>query len=174
MPVILVTFVVLCAGVDIRSRRIPNVVSGSGMLVGLCLNTFQFGVPGLISSLGGMLLMLVILFPPFAAGGVGGGDVKMMAAVGALLGPRLAVLALTFGMILGGAVMLCHLARRGALREKLSALGGMVTAAVATRSLSPLRVSSAEPGAIALPYSIPLGLGAVAALTFSGCLGFSA
>src|SRR3954447_18459214 len=102
---VLVTFVIACCVVDVRTRRIPNVMSGSALALGVGLNTLAFGADGLGASLAGAGIVIAILLAPFALGGIGGGDVKMMAAVGAFLGPQLAVIALLVGMVLGGIVM---------------------------------------------------------------------
>src|SRR5712692_4116385 len=161
-------FVALCVGVDVRSRRIPNAISAPGMLLGIALNTAYRGGAGVVASLSGLVLTVGVLLWPFAMGGIGGGDVKMMGAVGALLGPRLALMGLSMGMIMGGGLMVWHLARRGRLREKVTATATMFQAAAMTRSLSPLRVSAADPGAIALPYSVPLGLGTLAVVALRG------
>lgn len=166
-----VVFVALCVVVDLRTRRIPNVVSGPGMLLGILLNTAYLGTSGLLLSVSGLTVVVGLLLWPFAMGGVGGGDVKMMGAVGALLGPRLAVIGLGAGMILGGGIMVWHLLRRGRLREKVMATAGMFQAAAMTRSLDPLRVSASDQGAIALPYSVPLGLGTLAVLAMRDRLG---
>src|SRR5262245_34036068 len=83
------TFVSLCVASDVRSRRIPNVLSLGGMLVGVACSTGQFGAGGALSSLEGAGVAMAILILPFALGGIGGGDVKMMAGVGTFLGPRL-------------------------------------------------------------------------------------
>jgi prepilin peptidase CpaA len=163
---IVVLFVGLSIWWDVRSRRIPNALSVAGMMAGALLNTTYYGVPGLIASVGGLLAMLAALLLPFALGGIGGGDVKMMGAVGAMLGTRLALGGLLLGLLLGGLIMVAHLARLGRLREKLAATGRMAWVAAFTRSVAPLRLSSAEPGAIALPYSVPLGLGTLAVLLF--------
>src|SRR5207253_2214762 len=108
----------------------------------------------------------------FALGGIGGGDVKMMAAIGALLGPRLALTSVACGMLLGGVVMMVHLARIGRLREKLRATGTMLTSVVLMHSIQPLRISDTDPGAVSLPYSVPLGLGTIGVLVFIGPLRF--
>jgi prepilin peptidase CpaA len=175
MPSVIVTvavlFVALCVVVDVRTRRIPNAVSGPGMLLGVVLNTAYLGTSGLLLSLAGVAVVVGLLLWPFSMGGIGGGDVKMMGAVGALLGPRLAVMGLGAGMILGGGVMVWHLLRRGRLREKVMATARMFQAAAMTRSLDPLRVSASDQGAIALPYSVPLGLGTLAALALRDRLG---
>src|SRR5262245_7715512 len=161
---IVVLFVGLSIWWDVRSRRIPNGLSVVGMMAGVALNTTYHGIPGLVTSLVGLVAMLAALLLPFALGGIGGGDVKMMGAVGAILGTRLALAGLLVGLILGGLIMVAHLARVGRLREKLAATGRMAWVAVFTRSADPLRVSDAAPGAITLPYSVPLGLGTLAVL----------
>lgn len=164
----LIVFLALCTGVDLSVRRIPNFISGPAVVAGLALNGLYCGADGVRASFAGLVAATAVLLPPFALGGLGGGDVKMMGAVGALLGPRLALWSMALGMMLGGVVMLCHLARTGRLREKLERTRAMLTAAAVTGSLSPLRVSATDPGAIALPYSVPLGLGTLAVVALRG------
>src|SRR5262245_24179270 len=81
-----IAFIALCCFLDVRTRRVPNLLSGPAMLVGIALNTMYFGIPGLTASLLGILLTITFLLLPFALGGIGGGDVKMIGAIGALLG----------------------------------------------------------------------------------------
>jgi prepilin peptidase CpaA len=168
---IVVVFIGVCAVVDLRTRRIPNVLSGSAALAGVILNTFYFGVPGSLASLTGLAATIAVLLLPFALGGIGGGDVKMMAALGALLGPRLALAGMGAGMVLGGAVMAAYLVRSCRLREKLRAIRVMLTSAVLTGSLAPLKVDAADPQAVSLPYSLPLGAGTLAVLMLARPLG---
>jgi len=166
-----VVFVAVCVVTDLRTRLIPNAISGPAMLIGIALNTAHMGTAGLLDSLSGLGVTIGVLLWPFAMGGIGGGDVKMMGAIGALLGPRLALMGLAAGVILGGAAMVWHLARQGRLREKVMATATMFQAAALTRSLGSLRVSAADQGAVALPYSVPLGLGTLAALIGAARLG---
>jgi prepilin peptidase CpaA len=168
-----VAFVAVCIATDVRTRRIPNLICGLGMVIGLALNTIHGGSAGLLASASGLLVAVALLLFPFAMGGLGGGDVKMMGAIGALLGPRTTLEGLLVGMMLGGAIMMIHLARRHRLRETVVNVSTMATASVLSVSLEPLRVSAAQPGAIALPYSIPLGLGTIVVLALSGGLGLA-
>ena len=167
----LFVYLAVAVGFDLRSRRIPNVISGPALLVGLVLNAALSGTAGLLVSLGGAALSIGILILPFAAGGIGGGDVKMMGAVGAFVGPRIAVMGLVIGMIIGGAIMSVHLARLGRLRETLASLTSMVAVAATTRSLEPMTVRTDTVSAVSLPYSVPLALGTVVALFLAGCVG---
>lgn len=89
----------------------------------------------------------------------------MMGAVGALMGPKLASYALLSGLIIGGFVMLAHLARIGRLRGKLVSTYRMFAAALLTGSTEPLRLSRQGGETVSLPYSIPLALGTLAVLT---------
>lgn len=160
-------FVAVCVVSDVRTRRIPNLLTGPAMLGGFALNAWAFGWSGVQASLTGFALAIALLLAPFAAGGIGGGDVKMMGAVGALLGPRLVLSSLILGMILGGVFAVVHLARLARLKEKLGDLGRMVANAAVAMSVKPLQVSTRAPGAVVLPYSLPLGLGTVCVLVAS-------
>jgi prepilin peptidase CpaA len=163
-------FVAACVLHDVRTLRIPNRLTAPAMIAGVALNGWYAGWGGAQASLAGFGLATILLFGPFALGGVGAGDVKMMSAVGALLGPRLVLESLVIGMALGGVFAVVHLARIARFRETLSSLGQMIGAAVLLKSLVPLKVSATAANAVVLPYSLPLGLGTlgVIAVAFSG------
>jgi prepilin peptidase CpaA len=156
---------------DLATRRIPNVLTLSGMGAGLVLGGAMYGPAGFAASSGGMFLAIALLIVPFALGGIGGGDVKMMAAVGSLTGPRALLASLLAGMVLGGLVAVGVLWRRGRLAEKLHAVGAMMRSALLTRSLDPLRAPAPSESTVTLPYSVPLGLGTALALSFQWTLG---
>lgn len=168
VPLIIVlgttVFVVACWWTDLASRRIPNGLTGVAFGVGVLVNIWIYGIAGGLASIVGAVLAGGILALPFALGGVGGGDVKMMGAVGAWLGPYLALLGLAAGLVLGGLFSVLHLTRIGRLGDKLRATTTMVQGAVARRSLDPLRLSDEAADAVTLPYSLPLGLGTLGAL----------
>jgi len=163
-------FVAACILNDVRTLRIPNRLTVPAMLVGIALNACFAGWSGVQTSLGGFALATLVLLGPFALGGVGAGDVKMMSAVGTLLGPRLVFQSLFIGIALGGVFAVVHLARIARLQEKVWSLAQMVGAALTMRSLAPLKVSAGAPHAVVLPYSLPLGLGTlgVIALAMAG------
>ena len=114
--------VVLGAAVyDVRYRRIPNWLSLTGVLIGLALNGFlDQGRPGLfVSSMLGLAIAFCVYFVLYALRAMGAGDVKLMAAVGAILGwPN------WFGVfivtaILGGAMALILVVARGRVKKTL-------------------------------------------------------
>ncbi len=160
-------FIVLCVVSDVRTLRIPNVITGPAIVTGLAMNAAIGGWSGLAASVAGFAVAVVLLFAPFALGGIGAGDVKMMGAVGALLGPHLVLQSLFVGVILGGIFAVLRLARTARLREKLLATWWMVANAVTSRSLGPLQAPLGNPDALFLPYSVPLALGTLGVVALS-------
>jgi prepilin peptidase CpaA len=152
-------FLAACVAVDVRTMRIPNLLTGPAILTGFVLNAAWYGSDGLATSLAGFGLAVALLLAPFALGGVGGGDVKMMGAVGALLGPKLLLPSLMVGMMLGGVIAAVRLASSARLGEKLGETWRMFANALLSRSLDPLRAPASDPNRVVLPYSLPLGIG---------------
>lgn len=172
MPVSLlavtVGFVLACWAIDVRTRHIPNPLTAGAFVAGILLNTFHFGSAGLTHALLGTIAGAGLLVAPFALGGIGGGDVKMMGAAGALTGVKIVLVGLAAGLVLGGVIMAVHLVRIGRLREKLASTGRMVSSAATTGSTAPLRLSDEAPDAVTLPYSVPLGIGLLGAVALYG------
>ena len=84
----LLLLVVVPAGiVDLRLRRVPNWLTLPAVLVGIGLNWFLYQTPGLWMALKGIGIAMLIYFPLYLLRGMGAGDVKLMAAVGAIAGP---------------------------------------------------------------------------------------
>ncbi len=92
---------VLCAYWDVRYRRIPNWATLPGVALGLGLNGLFLGWQGLKTSGLGLLVGFGALLVLFVLGWMGGGDVKLMAAVGALKGYPFVVSALFYSLIVG-------------------------------------------------------------------------
>lgn len=85
---------------DLRTRRIPQVLTFGGALAGLLFHLATGGWMAGATSLAGWAVGLLIFFAPFALGGLGAGDVKLLAALGAWFGPTDAVwLALYTGVV---------------------------------------------------------------------------
>jgi Flp pilus assembly protein protease CpaA len=87
---------------DVTSGRVPNTLTYTGALVGLALNALvrPSGI-GLGPAALGLAVGFVPLFLVYLAGGLGGGDVKLMAAVGAFLGPYTTAYALLYSCLVG-------------------------------------------------------------------------
>ncbi len=84
---VLAALVITAAIYDIRFRRIPNWLNLSGMILGFGLNAFFFQMHGTVTAGLGLLCAVAIYMPLYLLRGMGAGDVKLMAALGSLVGP---------------------------------------------------------------------------------------
>ena len=98
--------------VDIRTRRIPNELTAT--MAGIGVGLAATGVSGVSvwASMAGFALGLLLMMPGHALGATGAGDVKLMAAVGAIVGPGLVVSAFLFTAIAGGILAILVALRR--------------------------------------------------------------
>lgn len=104
---------------DLKERRIPNKITFTGILIGILFNLYSGGWMGLLQGVFGMFAGLAIFFLPFVMGGMGAGDVKLMGAIGALMGWEFSVMTALYSAIVGGAMVIIHLLYKGKLRETL-------------------------------------------------------
>ena len=99
---------------DIAARRIPNGLAAAGLLAGLAWQGGHGGGPGLLYSLAGIAIALPGLVL-YAARVLGAGDVKLLMAVGALMGPAFLLWTLAGSLGAGGLLALAWTLRRGTL-----------------------------------------------------------
>lgn len=125
--ILLLMLVSLSAAFDAKERRIPNKITFMGIIVGLLFNLISGGWMGLLNSFLGLLAGIAIFFIPFAVGGMGAGDVKLMGAIGALMGWRFSVETAIYSALVGGMMVLVYLVYTRKMREILS---GMLLALV--------------------------------------------
>lgn len=121
--------------VDIRTRRIPNELTAAmaGVGVGLAA-TGVSGVP-LWASVLGFAIGLLLMMPGHVLGATGAGDVKLMAAVGAIVGPALVISAFLFTALAGGVLAIVVAMRRKRLATTLAGTGRLVAGSADTRAL---------------------------------------
>jgi prepilin peptidase CpaA len=126
LQVILLLTVCVAAIYDLRYRRIPNWVVLIGLLLGIGVNTFLFQWAGLERSLIGAAVGFLVYFPLYLLRGMGAGDVKLMAAVGAIVGwaDWIGIFFLT--ALVGGFAAIALLASRSQLRRGFSNAGYLV------------------------------------------------
>ena len=102
--IVVLVAVVLVTAVytDLRSSRIPNVLTFTAMGVGPIAHACLAGSQGILFSLEGLGVGLGLFLFLYASGGIGAGDVKLMGAVGALVGPYGALLSGLLAILIGG------------------------------------------------------------------------
>lgn len=110
----------LCAAAtDLRARRIPNWLTFSMILAGIAQSLLPVRTVGLSSSLLGFLTGFGLTFVMFALGAIGGGDVKLLAGIGAWIGPGPTLAVFAVEAVLGAAVVLAQAAWQGRLSTLL-------------------------------------------------------
>lgn len=116
---ILVALAAVIIYTDVRYRRIPNVAVLAALVVGLAANTVAAGAHGLASSLGGAALAFGLMFLLHVFGQMGAGDVKLFAAVGAVVGAPLVLPAFFVVMLTGCLLALLTMLRAGTARKTI-------------------------------------------------------
>jgi prepilin peptidase CpaA len=100
--ILLISILIVAAVIDIRVKKIPNLITFPTMVFGLVYYGVTNGWDGLLFSLGGLALGITIFFILYLMGGMGAGDVKLMGAVGAIIGSKGILLTAFFSAIVGG------------------------------------------------------------------------
>lgn len=166
----LVVMLALAAAIDIRSRRIPNALTGMMALLGF-MQSFTAGhtvTPW--QSILGLLAGAALLSALFALGAIGGGDLKLLAAAGAWLGPKLVFQVFLLEAILGMIIVLITCAIHGRLRLLMNNSMLLATNIAHVNQLGTEHVqeTAASHRSIdrPLPYAVPIFLATLIVLSF--------
>lgn len=128
------------------------------MAIAITLAWVSHGLAGTLSSLFGLLVCGMVMGLAGLAGGMGGGDVKLMAAVGAFLGFPLALFALLYAALLGGLLAVVMAATRSDLRR---ALGNIWAWSKGVLRFSKDRPALGQGAPLYVPYGVAISAGAI-------------
>jgi prepilin peptidase CpaA len=131
---VLIVGVVVATVVDIRTRRIPNTVTAAMAGAGLGLAAFDVGGVSLVAAVLGLALGLLLMLPGHVLGATGAGDVKLMAAIGSLVGPSLVVKAFLFTAVAGGVLAVIVAMQRRRLAVTFAGTAKLIAAPADARS----------------------------------------
>jgi prepilin peptidase CpaA len=146
---------------DLARRRIPNLLNAGGLLAGLLLGGCCSGVRGFAASAAGALVGFSVLLVPFILRMVGAGDVKFLAAAGALVGMRALWASFLAGAAIAGLLALLLLLRRERCLPRLKQRIVLLHAGL-LRTPREMRGQRPDPAHdVRLPYAVPLSLGLV-------------
>jgi prepilin peptidase CpaA len=169
----LVTVVLIEAAViDGWKLKVPNWLTFHLALGGMAFAAWTGGAPALLWSLGGAAVGLSLLLPLYAIGGMGAGDVKLLAGVGAWIGPSLTVGAFATSAIVGGVMALAMIAWSGQFARhwvRFQVIGHEILTVRDPAKLAGL-AAERKPNMMLLPYGIPLAVGSIAYLAWAGLL----
>jgi prepilin peptidase CpaA len=160
----------LCVGIaacvtDLRARRIPNVLTFGAAGVAVAAHGYVDGWPGVLTAMGGWGAGVAVFLPFFLLGGMGAGDVKLLAALGAWLGPREALWLAIYASLAGGVVALLIALGHGYLGTALRNVRGLLTYwwLVGPRPMPGLTLDRGA-GAPRIAYAVPIFLGTIATI----------
>ncbi len=156
-PTVIVLVVATCT--DVRSRHIPNWLVLPFLLLGIAASCWLYGWHGLGQSCGGFGIGLLVYGVLFLMGGMGAGDVKLCAAIGAWIGPNQFLIALIMISLAGGVMALCWALWSGFLRELLRGAGNLICFWRRRGMLPEERLTLNHPAARKMPYAPAIAIG---------------
>ncbi len=149
---------------DFRSRRIPNVLTFGASAAAVVFWAVTAGLSGAGWSVAGWAVGCAVFMPWFLLGGMGAGDVKLLAALGAWAGPSAAVWMALYAGIAGGVFAIVVSLTRGYLGEMFRNLWGLLMywriVGVQPHPEMTLKTGKGP----RLPYAFPITAGALAVL----------
>ena len=164
-------FVVICL-TDTLNAKITNSSNLLMCMGGLSYQIFTHGIAGLYLAGLGLLVGLALLIIPYAMGGVGGGDVKALAALGTLVGPTSILQIFLYIGLIGGVIAVLHYLfalKRGELKDRCIGWANSLLALFCTTK--PGLFMPADPTQkIRFPYAAAIALGFFAFTTWGGIL----
>lgn len=165
----LLILLALAAWLDLRSHRIPNLLTAVGVVSGVGYQAFAPAGAGMLISLQGVATGLAVLLPFYLLRAMGAGDVKLMAMVGAWLGPT-DVLGVALGTFLAGGIMAVIYAMKSGSAGRLllnlrQMMPGSMTKHAQGNGIAPCGV----PDSVGkLPYAVAIAVGTASFLIWKG------
>ena len=116
---LLIPLAIVIAYYDVRYRRIPNPFVLATLVAGVAINAIFAGLPGVAASIGGCLLAFILMFMLHIFGAMGAGDVKLFAAIGAVMGSPLVIPTFVVVILTGGVLAVVSMVRSGMVRTTM-------------------------------------------------------
>lgn len=153
---------------DLKTHRIPNYLTLSTALAGLLYSLIFHGLTGLVQGVAGLFLGLAFLILPYYWGGMGAGDVKALAALGAWLGPGGTAALFCYMAIAGGVLALVMLWWRGLWWQKIRQGWSWLVNVILCRHDRLAVTTPTDQKIKGIPYGVAIALGMAALLILGG------
>ena len=161
LVILFIPMAIMIVYMDVRYRRIPNKLVLVTLIGGITLNTVFGGTHGLLVSLGGFALAFAVMFFFHAFGTMGAGDVKLFAAIGAILGISLVLPTLVVVALTGGVMAIFKMVYSG--RAKATMFGVMQFFYGLLPGQTVPRFDIPADRSYTLPYAVPICFGSLLA-----------
>jgi prepilin peptidase CpaA len=156
--VAVVALVLLAIYSDLRWRKVPNCLTLPAIVLGFFLNFVGNSWNGLIFAFFGLLVGMGLLMLPYILGGMGGGDVKFMGALGAMLGSYSVLNIFLYTSFVGGAIAIVVAITNRSLVEMLKKVWLLLKCIFLFRA--PLAGAGLFKKSLEIPYGLAIGIGA--------------
>ena len=163
---------VIAALIDGWKLKVPNWITFPMVISGWVYSAALFGWPGLGWSLLGTAVGLALLMPAYAIGGMGAGDVKLLAGVGAWMWGTVTFYAFCLSAVVGGVIALGMIFGRRAWKHHGMQFRAILTEIMVVRDPNQLSAMAAgrKSSMLLLPYGIPIAIGTIAYFAWTGML----
>jgi prepilin peptidase CpaA len=162
VDILLIVTLLICCYTDLRSNKIYNDVLIPAVVVAFVLSYINGGLDGCFNSLKGLLLGIALLLIPFARGGIGAGDVKLLGTIGAFKGPEFVLTTFLAGAITGGIFAILMLVKQGRLMITLKKIYFLFLNKVLHIPISvSFKTLDAAVEGESFPYALAIGIGVV-------------
>ncbi len=163
---------IVAAVIDGKQLKVPNWITYPMIVSGWIYSTAFFGWEGLGWSLLGTVVGLALLLGPYAIGGMGAGDVKLLAGVGAWIWSTDTLYAYCWSAVFGGVIAIGMVLYRKAWHKHAAQFVHIINEVATVRDPNQLSVIAAErkPTMLLLPYGIPIAIGTIFYFFLQGML----
>ena len=156
------------AAFDVKSRRIPNKLTGPSLLFGLALHLTLGGWHGLLNCVAAGLICGGVFLVFYLAGGMGAGDVKLITAVGCLAGLSNTAYLLVLTALAGGVMAIGLALMRGRLKETLMNVGALANHHKNEGLTAHPELNVRNASTLRLPYGLAIAAGCTITLYLHG------
>jgi prepilin peptidase CpaA len=146
---------------DVQQHRIPNWLTYPAMVGGVLLRSYFFGWSGALTAVFGFCLAGGIILFFYFLRAIGAGDLKLLAAIGSLVGPHYVTVTLLATAIVGGVLALIYAACRARLRATLVNLGSLLKFHAWCGLQAHPDINLDNPEALRMPYGLAIAAGAL-------------
>lgn len=160
--ILLIILLIICVITDLKERKIHNKVLFPAFLIAIFYHIFIDGWSGLTASILGCLVGFTILLIPYFMGGMGAGDVKLLAVVGAIKGIHFVLMTSLFMGVIGGIMGLLILLFRKGVFSRLKHIFYFIT--MRSQGVKIPLFLDKEALSTTYPYGVAIAFGAIGAI----------
>jgi prepilin peptidase CpaA len=161
---VLITALLISLITDVKKRKILNIVTLPAILFGFIYYTVFQGLDGLLFSGKGFLIGFSLLLIPYLLGGMGAGDIKLMAAIGALMGTSFVLYSFVYIALIGGLISSILIMKKNGVKNSLKSFYFQIF--FLNGNLGSLLFNKDKSASISFPYGVAIVLGTLCMLVW--------